>query len=390
MQRLAVFLDGTWNDEADKTNVWRLSQCVAPMSLDGAVQRHHYVAGVGTKWHERITGGAVGQGLSSNVIEAYTWLAKHYDWASAEPDQIYLFGFSRGAYTARSVAGLIAVCGLIKPGAPFTVEWLYERYRERKNRAEPIYKLEYIRDTGQRALTEDEEKVLKYSKRVDIHMIGVWDTVGALGIPWTGMPLVGKQAFYFHNPNLSKIHRHAFQAMAIDEHRGPYHPTLWTLFAPAEESGEPKEVPEMPPLERCEQRWFAGAHSNVGGGYKGDSLPSAPLGWMQQRATSLGLAFTETFAPDPAALNVEPVDSYAKFMWGVYRLVNLGNRYYRPIGIRRKKVKGGWSYPVNETIDASVFDRCRADPKYAKENLLEWQRRRGGPRLEQITGVQRA
>ena len=390
MQRLAVFMDGTWNDAEDKTNVWQLSQLVAPRGADGAVQRSKYITGVGTNWRERITGGAVGRGLSNNVIEAYTWLAQHYDWDSPQPDQIYLFGFSRGAYTARSVAGLIATCGLTRPGAPFDVNWLYERYRERKNRARPIWQLEYARDVLKEKLGDDEAKLLDHSKRIDIHMIGVWDTVGALGIPWTGMPLIGKQAFYFHNPNLSAIHKHAFQALAIDEHRGAYKPTLWTVFVPEAKPGEVEGVPKMPDELRCEQRWFAGAHANVGGGYRNDSLPQEPLAWLQQKATGLGLAFTQTVTVDSTALTAKARDSYAEFMWGAYRLVKFGVRYYRPIGIDRNRVKGGWSYPVNEWIDGSVFERCRRDSEYAGKNLREWQVRRGGPALEAFVGAQRA
>jgi len=390
MQRLAVFMDGTWNDAEDQTNVWRLSQLVAASGTESAPQRSKYIAGVGTNWHERITGGAVGRGLSNNVIEAYTWLAQHYDWDSPQPDEIYLFGFSRGAYTARSVAGLIAVCGLMRPGAPFDVNWLYERYRARKNRATPIYRLEFFKRTGERALTTDEETLLAHSRRVDIHMIGVWDTVGALGVPWTGMPLIGKQSFYFHNPNLSVIHKHAFQALAIDEHRGAYKPTLWTVFVPEARPGEVEGIPKLPEDGRCEQRWFAGAHSNVGGGYRNDALPQAPLAWLQQKATDLGLAFTQAVTVDPSAMTAKPRDSFGEFMWGVYRVVKLGARYYRPIGIERNRVKGGWSYPVNEWIDGSVFERCRRDPDYAGKNLREWQARRGGPALEAIVGAQRA
>jgi uncharacterized protein (DUF2235 family) len=386
MKRLALFMDGTWNDEADRTNVLRLFELSASHGAGGAQQRAKYIPGVGTKWHERITGGAVGRGLSDNVLEAYRWLHKHYDWESPEPDQIFLFGFSRGAYTARSVAGLIATCGLMRPGAPFDVQWLYQRYRDRKQQAEPIYRLEYFRQSGERKLTPDEERLLEHSRRVDIHMIGVWDTVGALGIPWTGMPLIGKRAFYFHNPNLSVINKHAFQALAIDEHRQPYKPTLWTVFQPKAKSGSPA----IPGLERCEQRWFAGAHSNVGGGYQNDTFPEEPLAWMQSKAASLGLGFSSQVVPSAGAYSIKPVDSYAKFMGGAYRLATFGARYYRPIGIEKNPVKGGWSYPVNEWIDGSVFERCRRDPEYRPPNLLEWQRRRGLPAVEQIVGEQRA
>jgi hypothetical protein len=94
--------------------------------------------------------------------------------------------------------------------------------------------------------------------------------------------------------------------------------------------------------------------------------------------------------PSPTAYAAKPVDSYAKFMGGAFRLVTLGRRFYRPIGIERKAVKGGWSYPVNEWIDASVFERCRRDPEYRPPNLIEWQARRGLPAVERIVGEQRA
>jgi uncharacterized protein (DUF2235 family) len=387
MQRLAVFLDGTWNDAASKTNVSALHGLVATTGTDGAAQSSTYIPGVGTKWYQRITGGAVGEGLSQNVIDAYKWLQQRYNWDANPEDQIFIFGFSRGAYTARSLAGLIATCGLAHIDAPFSVHWLYERYRNRKDTAVPIWKLEYLRTTGERPLTGDEQLLLAHSKRVDIHMIGVWDTVGALGIPWTGMPLIGKQAFYFHNPNLSVIHKHAFQALAIDEQRGAFKPTLWTTFVPDPPPGQPPSIAAAVPLERCEQRWFVGAHSDVGGG-SGSTLPQRPLQWLQEKAQALGLGFSQTVTVSADALHAKPEDSYAKFMFGVYRVLKLGMRFYRPIGINHNPVKGGQSYPVNETLDASVFDYCRANPDYKSKNLAEWQQKRGGETLDQCQGVQ--
>ena len=383
MKRLAVFTDGTWNDEEDRTNVHTLHEWVAPTSADGTIQLKKYVRGVGTKPMQKLLGGAVGEGLSSNGREGYQWLRDHY----TDGDQIFLFGFSRGAYTARSIAGLIATCGLVRRNAPISVEWIYERYRDRKNKAIPIWKLEHIRATNERELTAGELSLLDHSRRVDIHMIGVWDTVGALGIPWTGMPLFGKQEFFFHNPNLSVIHKHAYQALAIDEHRGAYKPTLWTQFVPAERSNATISEPSLPDVSRCEQRWFAGAHSNVGGGYKEDLMCLRPLAWLQGQAERLGLAFTQTVAANTQHLGCKPVDSYGKFMFGVYRVIRLGRRFFRPIGVRRNKVKGGWSYPINESIDESVFDRCRGDSKYARDNLNEWATRNSF-KLAELRGVQ--
>jgi uncharacterized protein (DUF2235 family) len=387
MKRIAIFCDGTWNDEKDLTNVKRLRSLLAPTGRDGAAQLPLYIPGVGTKPMERLMGGAVGRGLSANVREAYDFLVEKY----VDGDEVYLFGFSRGAYTARSVGGLIATCGLRQKDAPISTDWVYARYRERKARSAAIWQLDHIRATNQRPLTADENSLLAHSRRFDIQMIGVWDTVGALGVPWTGMPLIGKQNFYFHNPNLSTIYRHAYHALAIDEHRRAYKPTLWTRFVPAAGDTETVVPPDMPDIAACEQRWFAGAHTNVGGGYANDILHVRPLAWLQERAQRLGLTFTDSVVAPPNGedYGATVTDSFGKFMFGLYRVVSLNRRYYRPIGVRRNQVKGGWSYPVNETIDDSVFERCRRDAVYAKANLLDWAQRAGVGMLASVTGVRR-
>src|SRR5262245_59688939 len=118
MKRLAIFLDGTWNDPSSRTNVVKLFDLVAPRGADDVVQKSYYDAGVGTKWYNKLRGGTVGAGLSKNVRQAYSWLLENY----ADGDEVYIFGFSRGAYTARSLGGLIAGCGLANRGAPFNVE----------------------------------------------------------------------------------------------------------------------------------------------------------------------------------------------------------------------------------------------------------------------------
>src|SRR4051812_43293723 len=119
-KRLAIFLDGTWNAVGDNTNVWRLKSLCAPRPSDGVVQLVYYDIGV-----NGFIGGAFGKGLNENVTEAYEWLIDTY----SPGDEIFIFGFSRGAYTARSLAGLIAKHGLLKAGAPLGVRQLYERYK---------------------------------------------------------------------------------------------------------------------------------------------------------------------------------------------------------------------------------------------------------------------
>lgn len=365
-KRLAVFIDGTWNDLEANTNVWRLRSLVAERG-GGREQRVYYHAGVGTAPGERFLGGAFGYGVGGQIINAYRWLIEHFE----TNDDIFIFGFSRGAYLARSLAGLIATCGLLRPGAPLSVEQVFDRY-SRDDEARPIWKLEYERNHGG-VLTRAEHRLLDYSCRVPIKMLGVWDTVGSLGIPFGNLAGISRRALHFHNTNLSKLYSDAYQALAVDEHRPDFAPTLWTRFTPAEPDPEPALIPSLGDVE---QRWFVGCHSNVGGGYLDDDLSQRPLAWLKEKAEDLGLAFRF-----PVPLNrtehLGPiVDAYADFLGGFYRVLKLGKRYHRMIGAPTREVTGGVSDTVNETIDESVFDRWRSDPDYRPPSLVDWAKRR--------------
>ena len=370
MKRLAIFLDGTWHDPSDQTNVFRLYDLVAPQDSAGFGQFCHYDPGVGTEPFHRLAGGAFGERLSRNVCDAYRFLVDTYE----DKDEVYVFGFSRGAYTARSLGGLIAFCGLLHRDAPPTIEEVHDRYQKRKEGATPIAKLDFLRRSGA-PLSAGDTRLLEWSRRIPIRMMGVWDTVGALGIPWT-VPLIGRKAFHFHNPNLSTTYEHAFQALAIDENRAAYGPTLWTLFAP-ETSGTASPIPPAPESRRrVEQRWFIGAHANVGGGTRDDPLPFIPLAWMQGKAERLGLKFRSAVTVPPDAWMARTADSYARDLGGFYRVITLGRRSWRSIGVERRKIRRGWSYPVNEVIDETVFRRYQATD-YRPTNLLDWADRTG-------------
>lgn len=310
-KKLALFLDGTWNEPGDNTN----------------------------------GGGIGGFGLSRNVRAAYQWLVEQYD----EGDEVYIFGFSRGAYTARSVAGLIVKCGLLRPGAPLTTAQVYERYQLGKE-VPSIWELAAIRRTRDRELTADEKRLLTHSRRIPIRMIGVWDTVGALGVPWTQAPLVGRGQFYFHNTNLSVLYEHAFHAIAIDEHRSPYRATLWTQYTP--EGRQPKQLPLR---EKVEQRWFIGAHCNVGGGYRDDDLAQIPLAWLQGKARSCGLAFRNEVRLTGEERLCDLRDSYAEFLKGAWRMLKLGKRFCRQIGADRRGAR-------RNVGDGERSDRCQRFP----------------------------
>jgi uncharacterized protein (DUF2235 family) len=157
-KRLALFFDGTWNKPENNTNVWRLQLMLADTGEDGVPQLKYYDEGVGTKWFDRLTGGAFGYGLSDNVRNGYRWLMEHYN----PGDEIFVFGFSRGAFTARSLMGVIARCGLLKPDAPMSFAQLYERY-QKGDTVRPIYELKYFRKPGDREPDFEERALLKHS-----------------------------------------------------------------------------------------------------------------------------------------------------------------------------------------------------------------------------------
>jgi len=179
-KRLALFFDGTWNEPPDHTNVRRLRLMLAERDQAGVEQRALYNAGVGTRWYDRLSGGLIGTGLSENVRDGYRWLVENYD----EGDEIYLFGFSRGAYTARSLAGIIARCGLLKADAPISFAQLFERYKL-GDTVRTLHDL--TRDKANSESMDFEEQALlrhAYYRRNLIKLVGVWDTVGSIGLPF--------------------------------------------------------------------------------------------------------------------------------------------------------------------------------------------------------------
>ena len=331
-KKIALFFDGTWNtpddtsDDGDpntETNVPIMHRCVLPRDENGVIQKAWYTSGVGTKWYDRIRGGAFGSGLSDKIKEGYEYLSQNYD----DGDKVYIFGFSRGAYTARSLVGLIRNSGLLKKDTISELDYAYELYRT-KDAGADSENAKFFRS--------------KFSRMIEIECLGVWDTVGALGIPLNSFEWFNKERYEFHDTELSGIVRNAFHAVAIDEHRKDYDATMWD--------------PKTKPNQRIEQMWFCGAHSNVGGGYLNDSLPYEPLKWMIERAKSCGLALDA--APEPDQSVVKSItDSYSEFLGGIYKWLN--NRYYRKIGTT---AFGG------ESIDISVQDFCMQNPEYKPKN----------------------
>jgi uncharacterized protein (DUF2235 family) len=358
VKRIALFLDGTWNNVDDNTNVFRLKSLCAK----SPEQLCYYSAGVGTQMGQRLTGGLFGIGLNDEVERAYQWLVEHFEPGA----QIFIFGFSRGAFTARSLAGFISKCGLLKQGSPISMTQLYARYR--RGDAPSILTLAHVIDSE---LLPEDRWIKKYSRSIPLWFQGVWDTVGALGVPLPWLPNASTKDFAFLETDLRINDTHAYHALAIDEHRKAFAPTLWTKVSSKDGIG-----PEPRSLERVEQRWFVGAHANVGGGYENDLLAQIPLSWLMDKARLHGLVFTDDVVIDGDANTCSIRDSYAEMARGAYKVLTLNKPFFRTIGAEPIDTSTSVTTTINETIDASVFQRWQKDANYRPKNLMEWAQRR--------------
>ena len=249
-----------------------------------------YHDGVGTesiKW-AALLAGATGWGLSRNVKQLYGELARVY----APGDKIFLFGFSRGAFTVRTLAGLIHACGILDLSKYPTnddfnraVDDAYGQYRQLYN----SWLTSLFHET--RKLTPERVAELRgrFSVRVPefddpngrpIAFMGVWDTVDAVGLPIRAAEFVNRviYAFKFPDRTLNLSVGHACHAVALDEQRESFAPVLWN-----------ERKTEQP--ERIEQVWFSGVHSNVGGGYPRQGMSLVALDWIMSRAEQHGLRF---------------------------------------------------------------------------------------------------
>ncbi|MGZ8769078.1 DUF2235 domain-containing protein [Aeromicrobium sp.] len=269
MKRLVVCCDGTWNkpDNQTITNVEKIARTVQsdPGATGGVHQFVYYVSGVGAGSYkaDKFLGGAFGFGLFHNVIACYRFLAQNY-----EPgDEIFIIGFSRGAYTARSVAGMVGRVGLLTK-----VSLVEERLPAAVHRYQRTDLPE-----GAFGSSVDEFKH-DHCHSAKVNFLGVFDTVGALGVPG-----FMKLAPRFHDVQLSSQVLRARHALAVDETRLKFAPSFWE--SPEEPPGTPTED------ERVKQVWFEGAHSDVGGGYRATGLSDTSLLWMAREAHAAGLVF---------------------------------------------------------------------------------------------------
>ena len=266
---------------------------------------------------------------------------------------------------------MVAIDGILKAGAPIGVTELFERYK--KGNEESIWTLKDMDASGDIGkLTEQEKWLLKYSQPVKIKVVGVWDTVGSVGLVAGDIPGISRSQFDYLQTGLRIPILNGYHALAIDEHRNDFAPTLWDIHYPKDKNAR---QPPSRTLSNVEQRWFVGAHANVGGGYETDLLAQAPLRWMMKKAESQGLSFRSEVDLDGDALKAPIANSYKSFAYGLYAWISWWP-LYRMIGKELDVQQDGTHTNVNETIDASVFERWRADPTYRPKNLTEWAQRK--------------
>lgn len=329
MKNIVICADGTWQSpESDtSTHVLRLAEGLAPEGASGHQQVVFYDWGVGSEG-DKLTGGVTGKGIDKNIMDCYRFIVHNYD----DGDALYLFGFSRGAYTVRSLAGLIRNCGILRRRHADKVVKAYGLYRQRgpssapwKEKAAAFRKSYAVADVSR------------------IHFIGVFDTVGALGIPAPFLGTLGTSRYLFHDTEPSSIINHARHAVSIDENRQDFEPTLWS---------------QKPGID-LKQVWFAGVHTDIGGGYPDRTLGDHAGYWLAKEAEACGLVFEPHFIKGLAPDYTGPQHNEYK---GFYKVM------------RRKSVR-----EVEPVLHASVRKRWEDDSvKYPSAALKELLMRLGG------------
>ncbi|KAI0440870.1 hypothetical protein F4803DRAFT_525742 [Xylaria telfairii] len=311
-KRIVVCCDGTWQNSDNgcvkssrnkpesklqvASNVTRISRCFKRTCSDGVFQIIYYQSGVGSRsgFLDRLFGGAFSTGISENIREAYAFICANY----VDGDEIVLLGFSRGAFTARSIGGMVSDLGLLTREG---MEYFYPIFKDMQNWSNEQYEDPFPtmpftnKPKGEDAASVYRERLIEkgYSRvqgndgqdsLIRILAIGVWETVGSLGIP--DVEILSRlgirrctHEYQFYNTHLSNKIQHGFHALALDETRGPFTPTLWERRQQEQHTSDLRQV------------WFAGSHANVGGGYSDQGVADMTLAWMMDQLSSVGCQF---------------------------------------------------------------------------------------------------
>jgi uncharacterized protein (DUF2235 family) len=258
-KNIVIFSDGTGQEggKGINTNIYKLFNMIEDRTLD---QISFYDRGIGTG-RRKLSGNIGGAGISKNIKECYTFIFENYEAG----DQIYLFGFSRGAATVRSLSSFIHYFGILPRSCSGLIGDAYKIYR--------------IKDDAKRKRKASEFVSSHHTMWTSIRFLGCYDTVAALGVPIKFIDaltsMIPTLKHKFHNFKLSETVENAYHALAIDDEREVFHPILWSQ--------------EILSYQTVKQVWFCGMHTDVGGGYEEQELSNIPLLWMQDMAVKHGL-----------------------------------------------------------------------------------------------------
>lgn len=271
-KNIVIFSDGTGQEggKGASSNVYKLFNAVEDRSSRQIV---FYDRGLGTRGR-KIIGGATGKGISKNILECYEFLFDNYQ----KDDKVYLFGFSRGAFTVRSLAGFIHMFGVLP--------------KARRELIQSAWKIYKKRNPAKRAIKAQQFHSKHHTMWCNVHFLGVWDTVAALGVPFKSMDvLLDRMPWFhhkFHDADLSSAVHIARHALSIDDRRKTFHPTVWNEKA-LPNSARKFEMESGNQVPRIKQVWFPGVHTDVGGGYAETGLSDISQRWMGQEAVAAGL-----------------------------------------------------------------------------------------------------
>ncbi|MBW6390714.1 DUF2235 domain-containing protein [Billgrantia antri] len=311
MKRIVICADGTWQrpESDDPTHVLRLARGIASGCDTDTKQVVYYDWGIGTECNS-IRSGTSGTGIDKGIMDCYRFIVHNY-----EPgDQLFLFGFSRGAYTVRSLAGLIRNCGVLLRLYADRIPEAYQLYRQRSRNSAPDA------DTS-----INFRRAYAVADRTEIEFIGVWDTVGAFGIPAPFLGTLGTERYLFHDTEPSNIIRHARHAVSIDENRQDFEPTLWSA---------------KPGID-LKQVWFAGVHTDIGGGYPQHELGDCAGKWIANEAERFGLTFEPHFL---ASMNPSHSGRQHDEYKGFYKIMRRA-QYRTPEPCLHQSVRLRWEDP---------------------------------------------
>lgn len=327
MKRLIICCDGTWQSlkvGTNPTNVFKIAQAIKPLSTNlntEISQIVYYDNGVGSgsltgdvQKKDKITGGAFGRGIDHKIQDAYFFLCENY----VPGDEVYLFGFSRGAYTVRSLAGLIYCSGLLNRKHLREVSEAYELYRNRLIKPSDEEAQRFRREHGD---------------RVNITLLACFDTVGELGvpdeIPFLPFDKLINAKYRFYDTDLSCIIQKALHAVAIDEIRKVFDVTPMT---------QGKDAPK----DQVKQVWFSGEHGCVGGGHPTHGLSDGVLQWMVDEIKALGLGLEIDLDVLLERVQPDPFEDFDNSLHGIYLLTGKKIRKLEDNAILHPSVEERW------------------------------------------------